>query len=82
VSYSSFGEVVRSLGLGNVDDLIVSSCSTRGALAAAIMLLTLPDMEPIMTIDPPSGMSLAASRAQNQVPMTLMSSSFRIFSVG
>lgn len=41
-----------------------------------------PDMEPIMTIDPPSGMSLEASSAQNQVPMTLMSSNFRIFSVG
>lgn len=31
-------------------------------------MLTDPDMLPIMVIDPPSGMSLAASRAQNQVP--------------
>lgn len=31
--------------------------------------LTAPDMLPIIVIDPPSGMSFAASNAQNQVPI-------------
>jgi hypothetical protein len=78
VSNGSLGEVVWRLGLGNIDDLDVSVASRLGAL----QVLTLPLMEPIMTMEPPSGMSLEASRAQNQVPMTLMSRSFRIFSVG
>lgn len=77
VSNSSLGEVVWGLGLGDVDNLIISHCQDQLRREH-----TDPDMEPIMTIDPPSGMSLDASSAQNQVPMTLISRSFRIFSVG
>lgn len=44
--------------------------------------LTLPLMDATRVMEPPSGMSLAASRAQYQVPIMLMSNSFLILSVG
>lgn len=44
--------------------------------------LTLPLIDATRVMEPPSGISLAASRAQYQVPIMLISSSFLILSMG
>jgi hypothetical protein len=79
------GEIVRRLRLGNVHDLsdhqrdsVRPSTKHRACDGDTDVQgvdgsvpLTLPLMLPMSVMAPPLGMSLAASRAQNQVPARL-----------